>query len=334
MAQSGTTSRRRTRVQRVLAFVSAVILIRFIINARTSSSKYLPETSARGSGHGSLKGKLDDIYNTESKWAPTAATNSNVMNSGTSDDQRTTLDENDDGNSVGSENLGRGAGSLSVSVASKKTTSKGLDTENSTPGLWSDASEHKRVMMAIGEALTAIYPNRVDRGKLVMATVANEAFLELLMNWLAFTQAHDVMVIVGALDEATAERCKAMSVPAVQLQAAGLDTTLISLDEHEVKNQNFRGSKRGFQNYGVRKLSFLLTLLELGLDVSLSDTDVVWKKRFVAPNKRTLERRWGKPQDTDKLYYQQPRRFIFRKERHICRYRGCSRHKRLPLARY
>ena len=334
MAQSGTTSRRRTRVQRVLAFVSAVILIRFIINARTSSSKYLPETSARGSGHGSLKGKLDDIYNTESRWAPTAATNSNVMNSGTSEDQRTTLDENDDGNSVGSENLGRGAGSLSVSVASKKTTSKGLDTENATPGLWSDASEHKRVMTAIGEALTVIYPDRVDRGKLVMATVANEAFLELLMNWLAFTQAHDVMVIVGALDEATAERCKAMSVPAVQLQAAGLDTTLISLDEHEVKNQNFRGSKRGFQNYGVRKLSFLLTLLELGLDVSLSDTDVVWKKRFVAPNERTLERRWGKPQDTDKLYYQQPRRFIFRKERHICRYRGCSRHKRLPLARY
>ena len=91
-------------MQRVLAFVSAVILIRLIINARTSSSKYLPETSARGSGHGSLKGMLDDIYNTESKWAPTAATNSNVMNSGTSDDQRTTLDKNDDGNSAGSEN--------------------------------------------------------------------------------------------------------------------------------------------------------------------------------------------------------------------------------------
>ena len=32
----------------------------------------------------------------------------------------------------------------------------------------------------------------------------------------------------------------------------------------------------GLQNYGVRKLAFLLTLLEMGLDVSLSDTDVVW----------------------------------------------------------
>ena len=49
-----------------------------------------------------------------------------------------------------------------------------------------------------------------------------------------------------------------MSVPAVQLQAAGLDTTLISLDEHEVKNQNFRGSKRGFQNYGVLKVVVFL----------------------------------------------------------------------------
>lgn len=283
MAQSGTTSRRRTRVQRVLAFVSAVILIRVLINALTSSSKSLPATNARGSGHGSLKGKLDDIYKTEtSKWAPTAATISNLMHTVTSDDQQTTLGGNDDVNSAGSENLGRGAGSLSVSMASKRTTSNRLVTENATPGMWSNAAEHKRVMKAIGEALTEVYPGRVGSGKLVMATVANEAFLELLMNWLAFTRAHDVMVIVGALDDVTAERCKAMSVPAVQLQDAGLDTTLISLDEHEVKNQNFRGSQRGFQNYGVRKLSFLLTLLELGLDVSLSDTDVVWKRRYVA----------------------------------------------------
>ena len=204
------------------------------------------------------------------------------MHTVTSDDQQTTLGGNDDVNSAGSENLGRGAGSLSVSMASKRTTSNRLETENATPGMWSNAAEHKRVMKAIGEALTEVYPGRVGSGKLVMATVANEAFLELLMNWLAFTRAHDVMVIVGALDDVTAERCKAMSVPAVQLQDAGLDTTLISLDEHEVKNQNFRGSQRGFQNYGVRKLSFLLTLLELGLDVSLSDTDVVWKKRYVA----------------------------------------------------
>ena len=291
MAQSGTTSRRRTRVYRVLAFIAAVILIPVIINARTSSHKSLPATNARGSEHGSLKGKLDDIYKTKSKWAPTAATISNVMDTVTSDDQETSLSGDDDVNSGGSEKLGRGAGSSSVSVASKKTTSNQLDTEKATPGMWSDASEHKRVMIAIVEALAVTYPDRVSSGKLVMATVANEAFLELLMNWLAFTRAHDVMVIVGALDDATAERCKAMSVPAVQLQDAGLDTTVISLDEHEVKNKNFRGSQRGFQNYGVRKLSFLLTLLELGLDVSLSDTDVVWKKRYVHPNERTLERR-------------------------------------------
>ena len=110
MAQSGTTSRRRTRVQRVLAFVSAVILIRVLINARTSSSKSLPPTNARGSVHGSLKGKLDDIYKTETKWAPTAATISNLMHTVTSDDQQTTMGGNDDVNSAGSENLGRGAG--------------------------------------------------------------------------------------------------------------------------------------------------------------------------------------------------------------------------------
>ena len=37
----------------------------------------------------------------------------------------------------------------------------------------------------------------------------------------------------------------------------------------------------GLQNYGVRKLAFLLTLLEMGLDVSLSDTDVVWCVLFI-----------------------------------------------------
>jgi len=165
-----------------------------------------------------------------------------------------------------------------VSVALKKTTSTRLDTGNATPGLWSDTSQHKGLMIAIGEALTAVYADLVGDGKLVMATVSNEAFIELLMNWLAFTRVHDVMVIVGALDNATGERCKAMSVPAVQLQDAGLDITLISLDKHEVKNQNFRGSQRGFQNYSVRKLSLLLTLLELGLDVSLSDTDVCGRR--------------------------------------------------------
>ena len=165
-----------------------------------------------------------------------------------------------------------------MSVALKKTTSTRLDTGNATPGLWSDTSQHKGLMIAIGEALTAVYADLVGDGKLVMATVSNEAFIELLMNWLAFTRVHDVMVIVGALDNATGERCKAMSVPAVQLQDAGLDITLISLDKHEVKNQNFRGSQRGFQNYSVRKLSLLLTLLELGLDVSLSDTDVCGRR--------------------------------------------------------
>jgi len=30
-----------------------------------------------------------------------------------------------------------------------------------------------------------------------------------------------------------------------------------------MKNGDFRSSQRGFQNYGVRKLTFLITLLEV-----------------------------------------------------------------------
>ena len=46
-----------------------------------------------------------------------------------------------------------------------------------------------------------------------------------------------------------------------------------------MEKKNFRGSRQGFQTYGVRKLALLLTLLEMELDVSLSDTDVVWTRR-------------------------------------------------------
>ena len=179
-------------------------------------------------------------------------------------------------------------------------------------------------MKAIGYALIERYPDHLDTNKLVMVTVANEAFQELLMNWLAFTRARDVPVLVGALDDATFERCGAMSVPAVQLQHAGFDTTLVSLDEHSVKNKDFRSSQRGFQNYGVRKLAFLLTLLELGLDVSLSDTDVVWQKRYVPL--RVFKRRTAQRRETDKTFPQQSRRFVFRKERHVYRCCGCTRH--------
>ena len=54
-------------------------------------------------------------------------------------------------------------------------------------------------MKAIGYALIERYPDHLDTNKLVMVTVANEAFQELLMNWLAFTRARDVPVLVGAL---------------------------------------------------------------------------------------------------------------------------------------
>jgi hypothetical protein len=112
-----------------------------------------------------------------------------------------------------------------------------------------------------------------------MATVANEAFHELLMNWISFAKEHELPLVVGALDDSILQRCKDSGVPAVSLQHAGFETSLISLSEHAVKHKDFRSSQKGFQNYGVRKLAFLLTLLEMGYDVSLSDTDVVWTKR-------------------------------------------------------
>lgn len=51
-----------------------------------------------------------------------------------------------------------------------------------------------------------------------------------------------------------------------------------SVDFFHSRSQDLRAVlySRFLQNYGVRKLLFLLTLLEMGLDVSLSDTDVVW----------------------------------------------------------
>lgn len=137
--------------------------------------------------------------------------------------------------------------------------------------------EHDAAMGLIEDALAARYQN-LD-ATTVMATVANEAFHELLMNWISFAKEHELPLVVGALDDSILQRCKDSGVPAVSLQHAGFETSLISLSEHAVKHKDFRSSQKGFQNYGVRKLAFLLTLLEMGYDVSLSDTDVVWTKR-------------------------------------------------------
>jgi hypothetical protein len=62
-----------------------------------------------------------------------------------------------------------------------------------------------------------------------MVTVANEAFYELLLNWIAFVEPHNIPFIVGALDDQIVERCKAAGVPVVHLQHAGFDTSLINL---------------------------------------------------------------------------------------------------------
>lgn len=144
-------------------------------------------------------------------------------------------------------------------------------------GVWKDLEKHREVTNDIVSAFTAGYAQFTST--LVMATVANEAFHELLLNWIAFAARHNIPIMVGALDDETLRVCKQAGVPAVSLQHIGMETSLISLDEKEVENKNFRGSRQGFQNYGVRKLALLLTLLEMGLDVSLSDTDVVWTKR-------------------------------------------------------
>lgn len=144
-------------------------------------------------------------------------------------------------------------------------------------GVWKDLEKHREVTNDIVSAFTAGYAQFTST--LVMATVANEAFHELLLNWIAFAARHNIPIMVGALDDETLRVCKQAGVPAVSLQHIGMETSLISLDEKEVENKNFRGSRQGFQTYGVRKLALLLTLLEMGLDVSLSDTDVVWTKR-------------------------------------------------------
>lgn len=142
--------------------------------------------------------------------------------------------------------------------------------------VWQIDAVHRNAVDDIKRAFLAAYPRA--ESKLVMVTVANEAFHQLLMNWIAFVKPYGIPIVVGALDDAIIKRCEKVGVPAVSLQHAGFDTSLVDLDVDGVKNLNFRGSQRGFQNYGVRKLALLLTLLEMGLDVSLSDTDVVWMK--------------------------------------------------------
>ena len=95
-------------------------------------------------------------------------------------------------------------------------------------GVWKDLEKHREVTNDIVSTFTAGYAQFTST--LVMATVANEAFHELLLNWIAFAARHNIPIIVGALDDETLRVCKQAGVPAVSLQQSGMETSLISLE--------------------------------------------------------------------------------------------------------
>ena len=105
MVQSGTATRRRTRLLRIVAFIAAAVLARVVITSLGSSTR--PESGKSGAGHGSsLQDKPDVISNGKSKWAPIAASLSKVVDTTDSDAQQATLGRDDATSSAKSKSVG------------------------------------------------------------------------------------------------------------------------------------------------------------------------------------------------------------------------------------
>lgn len=223
------------------------------------------------------EGNAEPIASSMRKWAPSSSSDVMMRNPAASVHTESEVTGTSEPEGLHEIPAGHVAGAISSDGVVRQSPAPADRSRVVLPGVWSDPVEHDAAMGLIEDALAARYQN-LD-ATTVMATVANEAFHELLMNWISFAKEHELPLVVGALDDSILQRCKDSGVPAVSLQHAGFETSLISLSEHAVKHKDFRSSQKGFQNYGVRKLAFLLTLLEMGYDVSLSDTDVVWTKR-------------------------------------------------------
>eukprot|EP00850_Spirogloea_muscicola_P024297 SM000593S19589 [mRNA] locus=s593:791:2666:+ [translate_table: standard] len=126
-----------------------------------------------------------------------------------------------------------------------------------------DSTEFRTKVINSSELSTLLAGTIASRP--VFGTIANAAFRDMLLNWAAHTRKAGMMrnVIMAALDEETYELCSKEGIPSLQINA-------------QLTKEDFRADPAAFKDMGALKTAFVLSLLEAGRNVVMSDTDTVW----------------------------------------------------------
>ena len=112
-------------------------------------------------------------------------------------------------------------------------------------------------------------------GDTVSACFATIEMLDFLVNWLEHASRVEMRnVLVIAMDEHTVRWCDENGVARMDASDA-IDKSEMNDPRVEVADVGYRGT-RGFNLLGEAKTASIAKLLDMGLDVFLSDIDVVW----------------------------------------------------------
>ena len=110
------------------------------------------------------------------------------------------------------------------------------------------------------------------KGSLLTATFATAELQDFLHNWLTHARAVNLPnVFVIALDAKVAEWCTSRGVRSMDA------SHLIDKGQFQASVKGFREHKQSFNAIGEAKILALRGLMDAGLDVLLSDVDVVWQ---------------------------------------------------------
>lgn len=104
----------------------------------------------------------------------------------------------------------------------------------------------------------------MDPTKPVVATIANSAFQAMLLNWLAHVLRSGITnVLIASLDVDVEKLAKDHGVASILLN-------------DKVSKKDFRTDPEAFKHMGSLKTALILSIVETGRDVLMSDTDVAW----------------------------------------------------------
>lgn len=105
---------------------------------------------------------------------------------------------------------------------------------------------------------------KMEPGRPIMGTIANSGFEDLLQNWIKHVFRSSINnILVASLDADIHKVVTDMGVTSILLN-------------NRVRREDFRRDPEAFKHMGSLKTAFILSILEMGWDILMSDADVAW----------------------------------------------------------